>query len=479
LHERMASRLISKVPSRLTQVVKPIKVGINGVRYASTNVPSYLLNAPPTKVSLLSNGIRVATEEWPGEIASVGVWVGAGSVFENEKNNGVAHFLEHMAFKGTSNRTGAQLEKEIENMGAHLNAYTSREQTVYVAKAFKKDVNKSLDILSDIIQNSSFDKEMIERERSTILREIKEVENNNEEVIFDYLHSGAFQGTSLGRPILGPVENVKSITRLDLVNYINTYYTPSNMVIAAAGGVKHEDVVAQAEKLFSKIPASTTHSNIREVHTDFTGSEILIRNDDLPTAQVAIGVEGVGWTHPDHFTMLLIQTLLGNWDKTVGGGANLSSRLCEIVANEGLVHTLTTFQTCYGNTSLFGNTFVADPHHLEDTVYEVLNEWQRIANGVNQNEVERAKNKLTASLLLTLDGSPGICENIGRQMLSVGRVLSPAEIFLRINDITVADVKRVAKAYLTDVSPAVVAIGPIKTFPDYNQLRGWTSWNLM
>jgi len=477
LHERMASRILSKVPRRLTSCA-PRPKGLSGVRFNSS-VPNYLLEVPQTKVSLLSNGVRVATEEWPGELATVGVWIGAGSVFENEKNNGVAHFLEHMAFKGTTKRSQKQLEVEVENMGAQLNAYTSREQTVYFAKTFKKDVGKSLDILADILQNSTFDKESIERERSTILREMEEVENNTEEVIFDYLHAAAFQGTSLGRPILGSAENVKSITRNDLIEYINTYYTAPHIVVAAAGGVRHEEVVEQAEKLFAKIPASSTHANIRDVHTDFTGSEIKIRNDDHPTAHIAIGVEGVGWTHPDQFTMLVIQAMLGNWDKTVGGGANLSSRLCEIVASEGLVHSLSTFQTCYGNTSLFGHSIVVDPPHIEDSIYEILNEWQRIANSSTPNEVQRAKNKLKATMLMQLDGSNAICENIGRQMLSVGRVLSPAEIYLRVDDVKVDDVRRVAKTYLSDVSPAVIAMGPIKSLPDYNQLRGWTYWNRM
>jgi len=251
------------------------------------------------------------------------------------------------------------------------------------------------------------------------------------------------------------------------------------MVIAAAGGIKHEEVVAEAEKLFSKIPASSNFANIRDVRTDFTGSEIKIRNDDMPTAHIAIGVEGVGWTHPDAFTMLVIQVMLGNWDKTVGGGANLSSRLCETVAAENLVHSLHTFQTCYGNTSLFGNLLVVDPHNIEDSIYETINEWQRIANSVTANEVERAKSKLTATMLMQLDGPTAACDNIGRQMLSIGRVLSPAEIYLRISDVKIDDVKRAAKSYLSDVSPAVVAMGPIKSLPDYNQLRGWTYWNRM
>jgi processing peptidase subunit beta len=470
----MASRILSKAPRFLTQRPK----GLSGVRFASS-VPNHLLQVPQTKVSLLSNGIRVATEEWPGEIASVGVYIGAGSSFENEYNNGVAHFLEHMAFKGTTTRKQAQLELEIENMGAQLNAYTAREQTAYTAKAFKKDVNKSLDILGDILQNSTFDKDKVEQERGTILREMQEVENNTEEAIFDYLHAAGFQGTSLGRPILGSVENVQSITRNDLVEYINTYYTAPHIVVAAAGAVKHEEVVAQAEKVFSKIPSSTTRANIRDVRTEFTGSEIRIRNDDHPIAHVAIGVEGVGWTHPDHFVLLVIQTMLGNWDKTVGGGANLSSRLCEIVAGENLVHHLTSFYTAYGNTALFGNHITAEPHKVEDAVYEVLYEWQRIGHASNEKEVERAKAKLRASSLMQLDGSTAIADNIGRQMLSVGRVLSPAEIYLRVNDVTVADVRRVAQAYLNDVSPAVVSTGPIKFMPDYDMVRGWTYWNRM
>ncbi len=455
---------------------------------------------PSTKVSLLPNGIRVATEEWPGEVATFGVWVNAGSVYENEKNNGVAHFLEHMAFKGTTNRSQGQIELEIENLGAQLHAYTSREHTVYFAKSYRKDVHKSLEILADIFQNSTFDKENIEKERKTILREMEEVQNNTEEAIFDYLHSAAYQGTPLGQTILGPASNITTLTRDDLINYINTYYTGPHIVIAAAGGIKHEEFVAQAEKLFSKVPSSNTFTNIRDVRTEFTGSEVKIRNDDLPTANVIVSVEGVGWTHPDHFVLLVIQTMLGNWDRTVGGGANLSSRLCEIFGSENLAYSLTTFQTCYGNTSLFGNHIVADPHNLEDAIYEILYEWQRIGNGANANEVERAKNKLKAVLLMQLDGSHHICENVGRQMLSIGRVLSPAEVFLRISgnnriifelkknqlnlillplDVTVEDIRRVAKSYLTDVSPAVVATGPIKNLPDYSQLRGWTYWNRM
>ena len=196
-----------------------------------------LLNVPETQVTTLSNGLRVASENAGGSTCTVGLWIDAGTRYEEEKTNGVAHFLEHMAFKGTKRRTQMQLELEVENMGAHLNAYTSREQTVYYAKSFSRDLDKSVDILADILQNATLGEREIERERSVILREMEEVDQQVEEVIFDHLHSIAFQGTPLGWTILGPTQNIKKINRQDLVNYISTHYSAPRMVLAAAGGV--------------------------------------------------------------------------------------------------------------------------------------------------------------------------------------------------------------------------------------------------
>merc|ERR1719210_3270284 len=186
----------------------------------SSASPAYHLNVAPTDIHTLPNGMRVASENSGIPTATVGVWIDAGSRYETAKNNGVAHFLEHMAFKGTAKRSQMDIELEVENMGAHLNAYTSREQTVYYAKCFSKDLNRAVEILSDIIQNSTLGEDEINRERGVILREMQEVETNLQEVVFDYLHATAFQGTSLSQTILGPTENINSLQRQDLVNYI-------------------------------------------------------------------------------------------------------------------------------------------------------------------------------------------------------------------------------------------------------------------
>merc|ERR1712159_391289 len=196
--------------------------------------------AAPTKVSVLPSGLRVASEDSGGETATVGVWIDAGSSFETDADNGCAHFLEHLAFKGTNKRSQYQLEKEIEDIGGHLNAYTSREQTVYYAKVFKNDVPQAIDILSDILQNSQLDKGAIERECGVIMREMEEVMSNKEEVIFDELHATAYQGNSLGRTILGPEANIMSIQQDDLQKYIQTHYTAPRMVVAGAGAIQHD-----------------------------------------------------------------------------------------------------------------------------------------------------------------------------------------------------------------------------------------------
>lgn len=191
-------------PINSLQNVRPYAAAVQ-----KSNLQQILVNLPPTAVTRLDSGLRVATEDSGAPTATVGLWIDAGSRFENDRNNGVAHFLEHMAFKGTDKRSQTDLELEIENLGAQLNAYTSREQTVFYAKCLKQDVPKAIEILADIIQNSKLGEAEIERERGVILREMQEVETNLQEVVFDHLHSVAYQGTPLGRTILGPTENIK------------------------------------------------------------------------------------------------------------------------------------------------------------------------------------------------------------------------------------------------------------------------------
>ena len=257
----------------------------------------------------------------------MGVWIDAGSRYETEKNNGAAHFLEHMAFKGTNNKTQQRMEVEIENMGGHLNAYTSREQTVYYAKVLKNDVPKAMEILSDILQNALHDESAVDRERDVILREMEEVNKEYQEVILDHLHEAAFAGTGLARTILGPKENILSLKRADLQDFIKTHYTANRFVIAGAGAVDHKQLVELTEKHFGKIPqAPKTGSPTFMEPAVFTGSDKRIRYDSMKEAHVALAFQGASWTSEYSFPLMVIQTMLGSWDRAGAGGRNIASR---------------------------------------------------------------------------------------------------------------------------------------------------------
>uniref|UniRef100_A0A8C8RUU8 Mitochondrial-processing peptidase subunit beta n=1 Tax=Pelusios castaneus TaxID=367368 RepID=A0A8C8RUU8_9SAUR len=446
-------------------------------RFRATKAATQIvLNVPETRVSTLENGLRVASEDSGLSTCTVGLWIDAGSRYENEKNNGTAHFLEHMAFKGTKKRSQLDLELEIENMGAHLNAYTSREQTVYYAKAFSKDLPRAVEILADIIQNSTLGETEIMRERGVILREMQEVETNLQEVVFDHLHATAYQNTTLGRTILGPTENINSINRNDLVEYITTHYKGPRIVLAAAGGVSHDELLDLANYHFGNLPSAQEGGMPALPPCRFTGSEIRIRDDQMPFAHIAIAVEAVGWSHPDTIPLMVANTLIGNWDRSFGGGVNLSSKLAQIAYHDNLCHSFQSFNTCYTDTGLWGLYMICEPSTVQDMVHFVQREWVRLCTSVTESEVARAKNLLKTNMLLQLDGSTPICEDIGRQMLCYNRRIPIPELEARIEAIDAQCIREVCTRYIYDKSPAITALGPIEQFPDYNRIRSGMYW---
>jgi processing peptidase subunit beta len=436
----------------------------------------------PTSVSTLPNGLRVASEANGGETATVGVWIETGSRYESDANNGVAHFLEHMAFKGTSKRSQLQLETEVENMGAHLNAYTSREQTVYYAKVLKGDVPKAVEMLSDILLNSSFSQAAVERERDVILREMEEVESQIEEVVFDRLHEVAYVGTPLARTILGPVENINSIMADDIVKYVKTHYTAPRMVLAAAGAVDHDELATLAGDYFGGVPQVAPEGLTYEALPSlFTGADVREYNDDMPLAHFALAFEGLSWTHPDVFPLMLCQSLLGTVDKKNTSGQFTSSPLAKYLARDGLAESMQPFCTCYNDTGLFGLYFTAnmdDKYKTHDLFHHVQEEMVAITTGVSDEDVARAKMQLKYNILQQMDGTSPTAEEIGRQTLTFGRRMNLAETFARIDAIEPADVARVSEAIIWDQEVAFAAMGPsLKTVGDMNHLRRGTYWN--
>lgn len=346
---------------------------------------------------------------------------------------------------------------------------------MFYAKSFRQDVGKAVDIISDILQNSKLESSAIERERDVILREQEEVDKQVEEVVFDHLHAVAFQGQALGRTILGPKENILSISREDLSGYIKSKYTADRMVLVGAGGVEHEELVQLAQQHFGNLPVSANPMQLGESQyepSEFIGSEVRVRDDTASTCNVAIAVEGASWKSPDYFPMLVMQSMFGNWDRSLGSSPLLSSRLSHLISSNNLANSFMHFSTSYSDTGLWGVYMVSENlMNLDDMVHLTLKEWQRASTGPNPAEVERAKAQLKASLLLGLDGTTAIAEDIGRQLVTTGKRFTPNEIEVAIDAVTPAQIQRVAQKYLWDKDIAIAATGRVEGLMDYNRIR--------
>ncbi|XP_075039706.1 cytochrome b-c1 complex subunit 1, mitochondrial [Mixophyes fleayi] len=449
-----------------------LKRNQSAVSYAQT-----LSNIPDTQITTLDNGLRVASEESGQPTCTVGVWIGAGSRYETERNNGSAYFLEHLAFKGTKKRPQDALEQEVESMGAHLSTYTTREQTAIYIKALSKDLPKAVEILADVVQNNSLENSQIEKTREVVLRELEEVDSNLQEVAFDYLHSTAYQGTALGKTIVGPSENARKLTRADLLEYINLHYKAPRMVLAAAGGIDHRELSDLAQRHFGGL-SSTYEDDVIPALAPcrFTGSALTARNDDLPLAHIAIAVEGPAWNSNDNVALSLANTIISNYDVTYGGGKNLSSNVARAAAEYKLCQSFQPFNIRYSDTGLLGVHFVTDKHCIEDMLHIAQGEWLRLCTSATDTELVQAKKALKNVLVAQLDGTTPVCEDIGRQVLSYGQRISLEEWNSRIDAVNAKTLRDVCSKYLYDKCPAVAAVGPVEQLPDYNRIRSAMYW---
>jgi processing peptidase subunit beta len=380
-----------------------------------------------------------------------------------------------MAFKGTQRRTQYMLEVEIENMGGHLNAYTSREQTVYFAKVFERDVPRAMDILADILLNSNLDRRAIERERDVILREMKEVNKNPEELTLDHLHATAFENSGLGRTILGPEENIRKLSREDLRGYIDTHYLAPQMVIAGAGAVDHGMLCDLANYYFGGLKREL---NEEEKESDavcldeakFIGSDVRFHFASDTMAHISMAYEGASWTSEYAYPLMILQNLLGNYNRATAGRAD-ASKLCNDVAVNELANSISTFNTCYKDTGLFGLYSVVESDKVHDLMACIAHNLAEIAHHVTEEDVERAKVALKATMLMGLDGNTNICEDIGRQLLTYGRRMTPAEIFTRIEEMTADDVRAAAHIVFHNKDHAMAAVGGLEGLPSYEWIR--------
>ncbi|MDR2781368.1 MAG: insulinase family protein [Holosporaceae bacterium] len=396
----------------------------------------------------LDNGIRVVTNSMENfESVALGYWIEAGGIRENESNCGISHFLEHMAFKGTTSRSAKQIADEIESVGGFLNAYTSKETTAFHAKVLKQDQGLAIDILSDILQNPTFLADDLEKERSVILQEISQTQDTPDDIIFDHFQNVAFANQSLGRSILGPVNVVSRLTAGDLREYRSKYYNADNIVFGAAGNVDHCELLDLASGYFSRFKTYTTPIH-NEQYKYVGGTYSDIR--DLEQTHVVIGFQGVSSLDDDYYTSTIMSSILG-------GG--MSSRLFqEVRENRGLAYSIYSFSSSHRRNGVFGIYAATSAEKLEELSDVVACELMKICDSVLDQELEKNKTQFRAGLLMANESNSSSCEQIVNQTLIFKRPIDRDEILQKINNITTDDVKKLA-AKMMSSNVSIVTVG--------------------
>jgi predicted Zn-dependent peptidase len=409
-------------------------------------------------VTTLPNGLTVATERMPHiKTATLGVWVGAGSRNEREAEHGLSHLIEHMAFKGTRRRSARRIAEDIENVGGEINAATSVEFTNYTARVLGETVDVALDVLGDILTESSFEESELVREKGVILQEYAAVEDDPDDLVFDAFMETAFAGQAIGRPILGRPETIKAFDGETIRAFMAREYAPERMVLAAAGDVRHETILAAAERHFGRLPATPGNG---AAPAAYTGGERRMQRR-LEQANIVLGLPGFSFKDPAYYATHMFAHVLG-------GG--LTSRLWhEVREQRGLAYEIGAFHWPFSDTGLFGISAGTAGSDVAELVEVTLDCARAAVADIDETEVARAKTQLKVALLAALESPAGRIERNARQLLAWGRVIPSEEIVAKVDAVTVEEV-RAAGSRLLAGAPTLAAIGPVKKLPPLPQI---------
>jgi predicted Zn-dependent peptidase len=401
---------------------------------------------------VLPNGLTVITEAMPAiRSVAIGVWLKVGSRHERESENGITHFLEHMVFKGTTHRTAEEIARSADSIGGHLDAFTAKEFTCFSVKVLDEHVPRAFDVLADLVKNPLFEPGDVAKESQVIQEEIKMVEDTPDDLVHEIFTEAYWRGHALARPILGTRQTVRSFDRPLLVDYFQRHYTPRNMVIAAAGNLRHESIVEMVGKEFGDIrlgPAPeadlhpVAHATIRHRH-----------KKNLEQAHICLGAPSYPQTDPRRFAVFVLNTVLG-------GG--MSSRLFQNIREQrGLAYAvfsgLSTFSDA-GCLSIYAGTA---RENVKQVVALVVEELHRLKQQpLTPDELQRAKDYLKGSMLLGLESSPSRMTNVARQEIYFGRYITLDEVAQKVDAVTSEDVQQVAHELFDPARIALTVLGP-------------------
>ena len=391
--------------------------------------------------------------------ASLGIWISAGGRHERVEQNGIAHFLEHMAFKGTKTKSALDIAEAIENVGGYINAYTSRETTAYFVRVLNEDVEMAANILADILRNSVFDKREVDVERGVILQEIGQTLDTPDDIVFDWLQETAYPEQSLGRSILGPSENISRFSRDDLSTFVSEHYSPDRMILSAAGGVNHETLCKLAEKAFGDLKKPTL---VKESSAAaFAGGEFR-KDKKLEQAHFALAFESPGYRSLDIYTAQVYSIALG-------GG--MSSRLFQQIREKrGLCYSIFAQAGAFSDTGLTTIYAGTSAEQIPDLANLTINELKRAAMDLSEVEVTRARSQMKAGLLMGLESPSSRAERLARMIQIWGKVPSLDETIEKIDSVNLEKVRTYAEHVMTQAKFAMALYGPISSAPSLQEL---------
>jgi predicted Zn-dependent peptidase len=421
--------------------------------------------------TVLPNGLRVITESMPGvRSAAFGIWVGVGSRDENPGQMGSAHYLEHLLFKGTRRREALEISSLIDGVGGEMNAYTSKEQTVYYARVLDRDLPLAIDVICDLVTSAVLRSEDIDGERGVILEEIAMRDDDPSDLVHDEFMQAMFGATDLGRPILGTTASIEAISRDAIASFYADRYRPDSMVVAAAGGLEHEEVVRLVEAAFLQAdayPRSAAPVPVRvrpSTKTLSPPSPIQLLAKSTEQAHVVVGVPGIPRTDPRRYTLNILSTALG-------GG--MSSRLFqEIREKRGLAYSVYSFASSFSDAGVFGTYAGCLPSKIDQVLELLLAQLSEVAaNGLTPEELRRGKGQAQGSIVLGMEDSGSRMSRLGNADLTVGELPSIDETIRRIDEVTLEDVAAEA-ALLLSAPRAVSIIGPFEEDRTFSSLTG-------
>ncbi|MEW6227611.1 MAG: pitrilysin family protein [Bacillota bacterium] len=403
--------------------------------------------------TVLPGGVRVVTEEISHvRSCSVGLWFNAGSRRELPEENGASHFIEHLVFKGTERRTARQIAEEMDDVGGQLNAFTGRDHTCFYAKVLDEHVSIAIDVLCDLVSRPLLAADDVEKERSVIAEEIGMYEDSPEEVAHDELARAAWGPSSLGLPILGTQKTLKRLTRDAIVAFMSSHYTAGNLVVAAAGSLKHARIVEEVESRLALPSAATDPPDTPR----WRPATHVFRPKNTEQAHICVGVEGYSRNHPSRFALYVL-------DAVIGGG--MSSRLFQKLREDrGLVYSTYTYAASYEDVGAFVVYAATSPDNVRVVQDLILDELAEVASsGIREEELDRGKEQLKSGLVLNLETTNSRMSRLGRLELFCEPLYTPDEVFKMIDDVTLDDVRRVAAELLGKVAPVIAAVGPRRT----------------